>query len=122
MSAHPMASEQAELTTQLVETVRRFVAREVIPVASTYEHADEYPTDLIERLKELGLFGATIAPEWGGLGLDYSTYVRIVEELARGWMSLVGVLNTHLMFAYALQHFGTPAQNARFLRELGALL
>ena len=115
MSAHPIASEQAELTAQLVETVRRFVAREVIPVASTYEHADEYPTDLIERLKELGLFGATIAPEWGGLGLDYSTYVRIVEELARGWMSLVGVLNTHLMFAYALQHFGTPAQKDRWL-------
>ena len=66
-------------------------------------------------MKELGLFGATIAPEWGGLGLDYSTYERIVEEICRGWMSLSGVLNTHLMFAYVLQRFGTPAQQERWL-------
>jgi alkylation response protein AidB-like acyl-CoA dehydrogenase len=118
MSAHPMASEQAELTAQLIDTVRRFVDREVMPVASTLEHADEYPTALVERLKELGLFGATIATEWGGLGLDYSTYARIVEELSRGWMSLVGVLNTHLMFAYALQNFGTQAQKERWLPQM----
>ena len=66
-------------------------------------------------MKELGLFGATIAPEWGGLGLDYSTYSRIVEEICRGWMSLSGVLNTHLMFAYVLQRFGTAAQQERWL-------
>jgi len=115
MSAIPAPSEQAELTEQLVDTIRRFVEREVIPVASKYEHANEYPTDLVERIKELGLFGATIAPEWGGLGLDYSTYARIVEEICRGWMSLSGVLNTHLMFAYVLQRFGTPAQQERWL-------
>jgi alkylation response protein AidB-like acyl-CoA dehydrogenase len=115
MSAIPAPSEQAELTEQLVDTIRRFVEREVIPVASKYEHANEYPTDLVERMKELGLFGATIAPEWGGLGLDYSTYARIVEEICRGWMSLSGVLNTHLMFAYVLQRFGTPAQQERWL-------
>ena len=115
MSAIPASSEQAELTEQLVDTIRRFVEREVIPVASKYEHANEYPTDLVERMKELGLFGATIAPEWGGLGLDYSTYARIVEEICRGWMSLSGVLNTHLMFAYVLQRFGTPAQQERWL-------
>src|SRR5262249_33070218 len=113
MSAHPAPSEQSALTDQLLDTVRRFVEREVMPVASRYEHANEYPHELVERMKELGLFGATIAPAWGGLGLDYSTYARIVEELCRGWMSLSGVLNTHLMFAYVLQRFGTPAQQER---------
>jgi alkylation response protein AidB-like acyl-CoA dehydrogenase len=105
----------ATLQEQLLDTVRRFVEREVIPVASDYEHADEYPQPLFDRMKELGLFGATIAPEWGGLGLDYSTYAMIVEELCRGWMSLSGVLNTHLMFAYVLQSFGTRDQCERYL-------
>jgi alkylation response protein AidB-like acyl-CoA dehydrogenase len=87
----------------------------VIPVASRYEHADEYPSPLVDRMKELGLFGATIPVEWGGLGLDYTTYAMIVEELCRGWMSLSGVLNTHLMFAFVLNTHGTPAQKARWL-------
>ena len=115
MSTQPAPSEQSALNDQIVDTVRRFVEREVMPVASKYEHANEYPHDLVERMKELGLFGATIAPEWGGLGLDYSTYSRIVEEICRGWMSLSGVLNTHLMFAYVLQRFGTAAQRERWL-------
>ena len=115
MSTHPAPSEQTALNDQIIDTVRRFVEREVMPVASKYEHANEYPHDLVERMKELGLFGATIAPEWGGLGLDYSTYSRIVEEICRGWMSLSGVLNTHLMFAYVLQRFGTAAQRERWL-------
>ena len=115
MSTHPAPSEQSALNDQIIDTVRRFVEREVMPVASKYEHANEYPHDLVERMKELGLFGATIAPEWGGLGLDYSTYSRIVEEICRGWMSLSGVLNTHLMFAYVLQRFGTAAQQERWL-------
>src|SRR5207245_1671174 len=76
------------VTAQVLDTVRRFVAREVIPVASKYEHADEYPQPLVDRMRELGLFGATIPAEYGGLGLDYTTYAMIVEELCRGWMSL----------------------------------
>src|SRR6478735_2263525 len=115
MSAIPVPSEQAELTEQLVDTIRRFVEREVIPVASKYEHANEYPTDLVERMRELGLFGATIAPEYGGLGLDYSTYARVVEEICRGWMSLSGILNTHLMIAYTIRTFGNDEQKERFL-------
>ena len=111
MSAIPAPSEQAELTEQLVDTIRRFVEREVIPVASKYEHANEYPTDLVERMKELGLFGATIAPEWGGLGLDYSTYARIVEEICRGWMSLSGVLNAALCLTEP--HAGSDTQQIR---------
>jgi alkylation response protein AidB-like acyl-CoA dehydrogenase len=107
-----------EVTGQILDTVRRFVDREVIPVASKYEHADEYPHALVERMKELGLFGATIAPEYGGLGLDYSTYAMIVEELCRGWMSLSGVLNTHLMFAFVLGSFGTREQKERYLPKM----
>ena len=106
------------VTAQVLDTVRRFVAREVIPVASKYEHADEYPQPLVDRMRELGLFGATIPAEYGGLGLDYTTYAMIVEELCRGWMSLSGVLNTHLMFAYVLQMHGTADQKARYLPAL----
>jgi len=115
----PMAGAAVEdrraVTAQVIDTVRRFVEREVIPVASKYEHADEYPQPLVDRMRELGLFGATIPVEYGGLGLDYTTYAMIVEELCRGWMSLSGVLNTHLMFAYVLQMHGTPEQKARYL-------
>ncbi len=107
--------EEPELTGQILDTVRRFVEREVIPVASRYEHADEYPQPLVDRMKELGLFGATIPVEYGGLGLAYGTYARIVEELCRGWMSLSGVLNTHLMFAFVLGMHGTAEQKARWL-------
>jgi alkylation response protein AidB-like acyl-CoA dehydrogenase len=98
-----------------VETVRRFVDREVIPNATRLEHANEYPTALVERMKELGLFGATIPEEYGGLGLDFTTYAMIIEELCRGWMSLSGILNTHLLLAYILRTFGTDEQKQRFL-------
>src|SRR5437870_853203 len=115
----PMAGAAVEdrraVTAPVIDTVRRFVEREVIPVASKYEHADEYPQPLVDRMRELGLFGATIPVEYGGLGLDYTTYAMIVEELCRGWMSLSGVLNTHLMFAYVLDMHGTPEQKARYL-------
>jgi len=103
---------------QIIETVRRFVDREVMPTASSFEHADEYPTPLVARMKELGLFGATIPVEYGGLGLDVTTYAMIVEELSRGWMSLSGVLNTHMMLAFALKNFGSDAQKARWLPKM----
>ena len=107
----PSTAEQE----QIVETVRRFVDREVMPTASSFEHSDTYPTPLVERMKELGLFGATIPVEYGGMGLDVTTYALIVEELARGWMSLSGVLNTHMMLAFVLKNFGTQAQRERYL-------
>jgi alkylation response protein AidB-like acyl-CoA dehydrogenase len=100
---------------QILDTVRRFVDREVVPTASSFEHSDTYPTPLVERMKELGLFGATIPVEFGGMGLDVTTYAQIVEELARGWMSLSGVLNTHMMLAFVLKNFGTQAQKERYL-------
>ncbi|GIW45751.1 MAG: isovaleryl-CoA dehydrogenase [Candidatus Binatia bacterium] len=100
---------------EIVAAVRRFVEREVMPVASELEHRNEYPHALVAQMKQLGLFGATIPAEFGGLGLDVLTYARIVEELSRGWMSLSGVLNTHLMVAYLLREHGTPDQKERYL-------
>src|SRR5207247_11482146 len=94
--------DRRAVTAQVIDTVRRFVAREVIPVASKYEHADEYPQPLVDRMRELGLFGATIPAEYGGLGLGYTTYAKIVQELCRGWMSRPGVLNTQLRIAQVL--------------------
>lgn len=100
---------------QILATVRRFVERDVLPVAGDLEHRNEYPHALVERLRELGLFGATIPEAYGGLGLDVTTYAMVVEELCRGWMSLSGVLNTHLLLAYMLRTHGTEDQRQRYL-------
>ncbi len=104
-----------DLREQVLATVRRFVEREVLPVASDLEHRDEYPHALVDRMRELGLFGATIPQEHGGLGLDTTTYAMVVEELCKGWMSLSGVLNTHLLLAYILRSYGTEEQKTRYL-------
>ncbi len=102
----------------LIAEVRRFVEREVLPVARTLEHADQYPDDLVEKLKDLGLFSTTIPEAYGGLGLDFSTYARIIEQLSRGWMSLAGVVNTHILVAYMLAAYGTEEQRQRFLPRM----
>jgi alkylation response protein AidB-like acyl-CoA dehydrogenase len=102
----------------VVATVREWVEREVYPVASEYEHADEFPTPLVEDMKELGLFGVTIPEEYGGLGLDLLTYVLIQIELSRGWMSLSGVLNTHFISAWMIKMYGTDEQRATYLPRM----
>src|SRR5215470_2647311 len=99
----------------IVAEVRRFVEREVIPVAHELEQSDTYPFDLINKLRTLGIFAATIPEAYGGLGLDFVTYVQIVEELSRGWMSLCGIVNTHILVAYMIQTYGTQDQRQRFL-------
>ncbi|MFL5625345.1 MAG: acyl-CoA dehydrogenase family protein [Ktedonobacteraceae bacterium] len=99
----------------VIAEVRRFVDREVIPVAHELEHDDTYPIELIEKLKTLGIFSATIPEAYGGLGFDFITYVQIVEELARGWMSLAGIVNTHVLVAYMLATYGTEEQRQSFL-------
>ncbi|HEX7520641.1 MAG TPA: acyl-CoA dehydrogenase family protein [Acidimicrobiia bacterium] len=109
-----------EMRAELVGTVRRFVEREVIPVASDLEHADEYPAEIIAGMRDLGLFGVTIPEEHGGLGLDLPTYIGVIEELAAGWMSLSGVLNTHVMAANLLKANGTDEQHARWLSRLAS--
>jgi alkylation response protein AidB-like acyl-CoA dehydrogenase len=102
----------------VVATVREWVEREVYPVASEYEHADEFPTPLVEDMKELGLFGVTIPEEYGGLGLDLLTYALIQIELSRGWMSLSGVLNTHFISAWMIKTHGTDEQRERYLPRM----
>ena len=111
-------STPTDVRQEIVETIRRFVEREVVPVASTLEHRNEYPDKLVERMKELGLFGATIPTEYGGLGLDVTTYAMIIEELCVGWMSLSGILNTHLLLSYMVRMHGTDAQKQRYLPKL----
>jgi alkylation response protein AidB-like acyl-CoA dehydrogenase len=107
-----------EIRDEVIATVRRFVALDVIPVASDLEHADTYPDAIVEQMKELGLFGITIPEEYGGLGLDLLTYIGIVEELSYGWMSLSGIINTHTMCATNIGRFGTEAQKQRWLPAL----
>jgi alkylation response protein AidB-like acyl-CoA dehydrogenase len=102
----------------VVATVREWVEREVYPVASDYEHADEFPEPLVEAMKELGLFGVTIPEEYGGPGLDLLTYALIQVELSRGWMSLSGVLNTHFISAWMIGAHGTEEQRERYLPRM----
>jgi alkylation response protein AidB-like acyl-CoA dehydrogenase len=99
----------------IIAEVRRFVDREVIPVARELEHDDSYPFALIEKLKQLGIFSATIPEAYGGLGFDFATYVQVVEEISRGWMSLAGIVNTHVLVAYMIAAHGTEEQRQRFL-------
>jgi len=103
------------LDREVVEAVRRFVDREVMPVASELEHNDEYPHALVAKMKELGLFGATIPQAYGGLGLSFVSYARLMTELSRGWMSLAGVINSHLIMAYIIANHGSDEQKTRFL-------
>lgn len=109
------ADTDPEVRREILETVRRFVAREVIPVASDLEHEDRFPAEIVEQMKGLGLFGVTIPEAYGGLGLDLLTYVGIIEELAYGWMSLTGIVNTHTMVATLLMHHGDEEQKKRWL-------
>ncbi len=104
-----------EIREEIIQTVRRFVAKEVTPVVSELEHADEFPTEIVAGMRDMGLFGVTIPEQYGGLGLDLLTYVAIIEELAYGWMTLTGIINTHTMAATLLMSFGTEEQKAQFL-------
>jgi alkylation response protein AidB-like acyl-CoA dehydrogenase len=114
MAVLELSAEQQEI----VATIRAFVERDVVPVASELEHADEYPTELVATMKELGLFGVTIPEEYGGLGLDLATYAQIQVELSRGWMSLSGVLNTHFISAWMIRTHGTEEQRERYLPRM----
>src|SRR6266851_745714 len=99
----------------LVADVREFVDTEVRPVVAELEHADLYPHGLVARMRDMGLFGALVPAAYGGLGLDVTTYARVIEELCRGWMSLAGVINSHTMAALIVREHGTEAQRARWL-------
>src|SRR5580692_5249857 len=99
----------------ILDSVGRFLDREVKPHVHALEHDDIWPEDIVEEMKALGLFGATIGADYGGLGLSASTYAKIVERVSTVWMSLAGIFNSHLIMAAAVERFGTPAQKESFL-------
>ena len=100
-------SEKTEIQRDITEMVRQFVDEQIIPNAEHYDHEDSFPEPIVEQMKELGLFGVTIPEEYGGMGLDLTTYAMIVEELSRGWISISGIVNTHFIGSYLLMTFGT---------------
>ena len=112
------AGTDPEVRREIIETVRRFVERDVIPVASDFEHEDRFPAEIVAQMRELGLFGVTIPEAYGGLGLDLLTYIGIIEELAAGWMSLTGIVNTHTMAATLIMAHGSDEQKQRWLPSM----
>ena len=107
-----------EARSQIVNLVRDFVRRDVEPVAAKLDREDIVPFDLIDKMKDLGLFGITVPEEYGGLGLDYTTFASIFEELSKGFMSISGAIGTHHILTYMLAHYGTEEQKNRFLPDL----
>jgi alkylation response protein AidB-like acyl-CoA dehydrogenase len=109
-----------DIQQEILKAVRVFVEEKILPVATELEHKDEYPTEIVEGMKELGLFGLTIPEEYGGLGESLLTYALVVEEIARGWMSVSGIVNTHFIVAYMLMQHGTEEQKQHYLPRMAA--
>jgi len=117
LAATPYA-EKTEEQKAITEMVHQFVDEQVLPIAEHHDHEDSFPDEVVEQMKELGLFGVTIPEEYGGMGLDLTTYAMIVEELSRGWISVSGIVNTHFIGSYLLMKFGTEDQKERFLPRM----
>jgi len=109
-----------ETRIHVVKTVREFVSKDVLPIASKYEDEDTYPSALIDKMAEMGLFGITIEEKYGGMGLDFMTYAMVFEELSKGWMSITGPIGTHSILSYAIQKFGTESQKLKWLPRLAS--
>ena len=105
---------------ELLRSIDRWLERDVKPVVKQHDHADRYPSEIVEQMKGLGLFGATIAANYGGLGLPARTYAQIVMRISSVWMAITGIFNSHLMLALAIEKFGTPAQKAKWLPLLAS--
>src|ERR1051325_4316869 len=116
-AASELAREEQHL---ILRTVRDFVEREVIPVASEMEHRGEYPFALADQMQKLGLFGLNVPEEFGGTEVDYVTFARIFAELARGWLGLAGIVGTHLVLCDVVVRYATDAQKRRFLPRLAS--
>ena len=112
--------DSTEVRNQIIALVRDFVRREVEPIAQEYDNEDIYPQQLIEPMREMGLFGITIPEEYGGLGLDHTTFATIFEELSRGWMSVSGIIGTHHVLAHIVTNFGTDYQKEEYLPRLAS--
>jgi alkylation response protein AidB-like acyl-CoA dehydrogenase len=107
-----------DIQEEILKTVHQFVEDKIIPVAQELEHSDTYPQEIVDGLKELGIFGLVIPEEYGGLGESLLTYALCVEEIARGWMSVSGVINTHFIVAYMLMQHGTEEQKQKYLPRM----
>ncbi len=115
------ASPYTEMTDEqkaITEMVHQFADEQILPNAEHYDHEDSFPEPIVEQMKELGLFGVTIPEEYGGMGLDLTTYAMIVEELSRGWISISGVINTHFIGSYLLMKFGSEEQRQKYLPRM----
>ena len=115
------ASPYTEMTDEqkaITEMVHQFADEQILPNAEHYDHEDTFPEPIVEQMKELGLFGVTIPEEYGGMGLDLTTYAMIVEELSRGWISISGVINTHFIGSYLLMKFGSEEQRQKYLPRM----
>ncbi len=111
-------AEQTDEQKAITEMVHQFVDEQVLPIAEEHDHEDKFPEDVVAQMRELGLFGVTIPEEYGGMGLDLTTYALIVEELSRGWISISGIVNTHFIGSYLLMKFGTDEQKERWLPRM----
>jgi alkylation response protein AidB-like acyl-CoA dehydrogenase len=111
-------TEKTDEQKAITEMVRQFVDEQVIPIAEKHDHEDSFPDAVVEQMKELGLFGVTIPEEYGGMGLDLTTYAMIVEELSRGWISISGIVNTHFIGSYLLMKFGSDEQKEKYLPRM----
>src|SRR5881392_1729898 len=118
MTRLAQTADLTDIQQEILSTVRSFVDKEIIPKAQELEHGDIYPQEIVEGLKELGIFGLTIPEEYGGLGESILTYALCVEEIARGWMSVSGVINTHFIVAYMLMKHGTEEQKRKYLPKM----
>ncbi|HEU4701665.1 MAG TPA: acyl-CoA dehydrogenase family protein [Conexibacter sp.] len=110
--------EKTDEQQAICEMVRQFADEQILPNAEHYDHEDSFPEPIVEQMKELGLFGVTIPEEYGGMGLDLTTYAMIVEELSRGWISISGVVNTHFIGSYLLMKFGSEEQKQKYLPRM----
>ena len=116
-----VATPYTEMTDEqkaICEMVHQFADEQIIPNAEHYDHEDTFPEPIVEQMKELGLFGVMIPEEYGGMGLDLTTYAMIVEELSRGWISISGIVNTHFIGSYLLMKFGTDEQKQKYLPKM----
>src|SRR5881392_3541611 len=111
-------TEKSDEQKAITEMVRRFADEQILPNAEKYDHEDSFPEPIVEQMKELGLFGITIPEEYGGLGLDLTTYTMVVQELSRGWISISGIINTHFIGSYLLMKFGTDEQKQKYLPKM----
>ena len=118
MSAATTLTDRTDEQKAITEMVRQFTDEQIIPNAEHYDHEDEFPEPIVEQMKELGLFGVTIPEEYGGMGLDLTTYALIVEELSRGWISISGIVNTHFIGSYLLMKFGSEDQKQKYLPKM----